>query len=107
MLIRFANVVSTMTPSNRREADKQLAIAMENASCGVGTIVKLGNALIEDEESLDSILNILKDILPSSTRQRIFASYALLLHCTYKVANCYICHTYNFVTMKVSRERVL
>ena len=28
MLIPFANVVSTMTPSNRREADKQLAMAM-------------------------------------------------------------------------------
>ena len=85
MLIPFANVVSTMTPSNRGEADKQLAIAMENASCGIGTIIKLGKSLIEDEESLDSILNILKDILPSSSRQRIFTSYALLLHCTFKV----------------------
>ena len=89
MLIPFANVVSTMTPSNRREADKQLAMAMDNASCGVGTVIKLGKALLEDEESLDSILNILKDVLPSSTRQRIFTSYALLLHCTFKVIICY------------------
>lgn len=84
-MIRFANVVSTMTPSSRREADKQLANAMKNASCGVGTIIKLGKALIEDEQSLDDILSILKDILPGCTRQRIFTSYALLLHCTFKV----------------------
>ena len=51
MLIPFANVVSAMTPSNRREADKQLAMAMDNASCGVGTVIKLGKALLEDEES--------------------------------------------------------
>ena len=85
MLIRFANVVSTMTPSGRRDADKRLAKAMDNASCGVGTIIKLGKALIEDEESLDAILNKLKDILPTGTRQRIFTSYALLIHCTFKV----------------------
>ena len=89
-LIRFANVTSTITPSSRRDADKRLALAMKDASHGVATIIKLGKLIIDDEESLDQILNRLKEILPSSTRQWNFTSYALLLHSTFKVCTLYI-----------------
>lgn len=84
-LIRFANINSAMSPSSRRDVDKRLSLAMKDASRGIATIIRLGKLIIEDEESLDLILNKLKDILPSGTRQRIFTSYALLLHSTFKV----------------------
>jgi len=84
-LIRFANVTSAMSPSSRKDANKRLALAMKECSHGIATIIKLGRLIVEDEESLDLILNRLKDILPAGTRQRIFTSYALLLHSTFKV----------------------
>ena len=85
MLAKFANITSSMSPSSRRDADKWLLFVMKDASRGIGTIIKLGMLITEDEESLDLILNKLKDIFPEGTRQRIFTSYALLLHSTFKV----------------------
>jgi len=77
-----------MTPSSRREADKQLLVAMSNASRGIGTIIKLGKSIVDDEDGLDEILTRLKDILMGA-RQRVLLSYALLLHSTFKVSVCY------------------
>jgi len=74
-----------MTPADRRKADRKLSLAMESASRCIGTIIKLGEEIVEDVKSLDAILMELKDILPSGTRQRIFTSYGLLIHCTFKV----------------------
>ena len=76
-----------MDPAARRKADKKLSSCMKVASKGAGIIIKLGQELVEDEESLDDILGGLKEALPCGTRQRIFTSYGLLLHCAFKVSN--------------------
>ena len=68
---------------------------MKSASRGIGTIIKIGNTIVENVRSLDAILNKLKEMLPAATRQRIFTSYGLLLHCTFTVGDniiiMYIC----------------
>ena len=87
VLIRFAKITSesTMTPSQRREADRKLSEAMKQASRGVGTIIALGQMLTADESAIDALLNKIKDEIPEHVAQRVYMSYALLLHSTFKV----------------------
>ena len=59
----------------------------EKCKQGIGTIIKIGNTIVENVRSLDVILNKLKEILSAATRQRIFTSYGLLLHCTFIYVN--------------------
>ena len=66
------------------KADRKLLEAMKSASRGVGTIIKIGSTIIEDESSLDGILKRLKELLPVAT---IFTTYGLLLHCTFMVSD--------------------
>ena len=81
-----------MTPSQRREADRKLSEAMRQAGRGAGTIIALGKAIIGDEETLDSLLNKIRDELHEEVAQRVYMSYAILLHCTFKVCHqLYLC----------------
>jgi len=86
-LVKFTKVTSEKTPAERMKADRKLLEAMKSASRGVGTIIKIGSTVIEDESSLDGILKRLKELLPVATRQRIFTTYGLLLHCTFTVSD--------------------
>ena len=86
-LVKFVKVTSEKTPSERMKADRKLLAAMKGASRGVGTIIKIRSTIIEDESSLDDILKRLKGLLPAATRQRIFTTYSLLLHCTFTVSD--------------------
>lgn len=91
VLIRFAKIISMMTPSQRREADRKLSEAMKQAGRGVGTIIALGQELISDEGTLDSLLNKIRDELQEDVAQRVYMSYAILLHCSFKVCYQFIC----------------
>jgi len=83
-LVKFAKVTSEKTPAGRMKVDRKLLEAMKGASRGVSTIIKIGSSIIEDESSLDGRL---KELLPGATRQRIFTTYSLLLHCTFTVSD--------------------
>lgn len=75
-----------MMPSQRREADRKLSAAMKQAGRGVGTIIALGQMLTADESTLDTLLNKIREELPEADIvQRVYMSYALLLHSTFKV----------------------
>ena len=74
-----------MTPSQRREADRKLSEAMKTAGRGVGTIIALGQMLTTDEGGLDALLNKIREEIPEHIAQRVYMSYALLLHSTFKV----------------------
>lgn len=87
MLIRFAEIVSKMTPSQRREADRKLAEAMKQASQGVGTIIALGEKLIAKEGALelDNLLNKIKEELPDDVAQWVYTHVLCIvvsLHCS-------------------------
>ena len=74
-----------MTPSQRREADRKLSEAMKKAGRGVGTIIALGQMLTTDEGALDALLNKIREELPEHIAQRVYMSYTLLVHSTFKV----------------------
>lgn len=88
VLIPFTDSASRLSPSERRETDRQLKNAMENASKGVGTVIKMGKNLMQ-EAGLDDITQRLGTYFPSTTlQQRLYMSYSWLLFATLKFLEC-------------------
>ena len=78
-----------MSPNERRKLDLELKTSMQAASRGVGTIIKLGRKIIEDDESMERVMEKLKSILEvrsNNINQRIYQSYSLLILSSLKVS---------------------
>ena len=76
----------SLTPNERRKLDLELTERMQEASKGLGTIIKLGKKMVKDDDLMDKSMERLKNVLGSnSIKQRLHLSYSLLILSTLKV----------------------
>ena len=60
---------------------------MTEASRGVGTVIKLGKWIIEDDQLMEQVMEKLNSFLPvNQLKQRLHQSYSLLIVSTLKVS---------------------
>ena len=89
VLIPFHKSSISLSPNERRKLDLELKTSMQAASRGVGTIIKLGRKIIEDDESMERVMEKLKSMLEvrsNNINQRIYQSYSLLILSSLKVS---------------------